>query len=199
MNNLKSGDLIFKDSDQIGAKIVKYFMRSPNLLTDIYRMITGKLEKVEYFHPAMIISDTQMIEQQKKVQITDIKLGDKYIVFRPKLQFGVPISNPTESNLVWYAKREIGMPWGVLHTFGRLLTWLTGIPYFARYLKREDEEVSAGRVARWLYNAYNETFGKQTYQEATTHDMVKWMKNRPDLYEEIEAKGKNFFRFQFKD
>lgn len=193
---LQAGDIIFEDSDRLGAKIVKFLMTAPSIWHHIYRAIEGTQETVEYYHPTLVISETEMIEQQWKVQIAynENINKKKYIVFRPHF---TNIYSKQETNdyvnsicLIQNAKEDLGQKWGIIHTlFGRFPTWLTGIPYFARYIKLPNEEVSAGRVARWLYLTYGDTFGHKKYTEATTHTMVKWMLNHPELYEVIEKVG----------
>lgn len=195
MIRLMPGDLIFEDSDAFGAQVVKYLMRSPNLWIDLWRIITGTLEKVDYYHPTLVISDTEMIEQQWRVRLDSVDNINhkKYIVFRPHPSKRWDNSFNDEfftKVLIDVAKEDIGQKWGIIHTlFGRFPTWLTGIPYFARYVKLPNEEVSAGRVARWMYEAYGETFGHVRYTEATTHTMVKWMLAHPEKYEIIERVG----------
>lgn len=189
---LQAGDILFEDSDATGAKIVKYLMRSPNLWIDLWRMITKTIQTCDYYHPVLVISDTEMIEQQWKVQITsnDNINHKKYIIFRPLEKANdLPIEF-LNLMMITIAKEEIGQKWGIIHTlFGRFPTWLTGIPYFARYIKLPNEEVSAGRVARWMNFAYGETFGHVSYTEATTNTMVRWMLAHPEWYEVIEKVG----------
>lgn len=183
---LQAGDIIFEDSDRLGAKIVKFLMTAPSIWHHIYRAIKGIQETVEYYHPTLVISETRMIEQQLKVQITysDNINHKKYIVFRPK------ISQDQRDHLIEIAYSDIDQKWGIVHTlFGRFPTWLTGIPYFARYIKLPNEEVSAGRVAKWLYESFGETFGHVRYTEASTHTMVKWMLAHPEIYEVVEKVG----------
>lgn len=175
------GDIIFKDSDQGGAKVAKFFMTAPNMWIHIWRKIRGTQEKVEYYHPMMIVSETMAIEQQWKVGYKDVNdaiNGHRVIIFRLTNSSVIP-------DLVKDAESDLGQKWGVVHVFGRFFTWVTVIPYFARYMKLPNEEVSAGRVARWLYEVTGETFGHKTYQEATTHTMVKWMLSHPDIYEVV--------------
>lgn len=192
---LRPGDIIFEDSDRTGAKIVKFLMTAPNVWIHIWRAIKGTQEKVEYYHPTLVVPEGKMIEQQWKVQVTSNENINKkkYIVFRPHPKKIFDSAFNDEYFVIWLinnAEKEIGQKWGVLHTlFGRFPTWLTGIPYFARYVKLPNEEVSAGRVARWLYLTYGEKFGHVRYTEATTHTMVKWMLAHPEYYEVIERVG----------
>lgn len=184
---LQSGDIIFEDSDATGAKIVKFLMTAPNMYVHLWRKITNTQQVCEYYHPTLVISDVDMIEQQWKVQITsnDNINHKKYIVFRPLHPWSIKVSD-----LVADAKADLGQKWGIIHTLlGRFPTWLTGIPYFARYVKLPNEEVSAGRVARWIYETYGITFGYVRYTEATTNTMVRWLLANPDKFEVIEKVG----------
>ena len=178
LKDIQIGDIVFEDSDRQGAKIAKFFMTAPNVFIHIYRAITKTQEKVEYYHPFVIFDDKRLIEQQLKVGFDDKENYNKkkFIVFRRTN------TNATDVlKFLYIAESEVGQIWGIFHTiFGRSLTWLTGIKFFTRYVKLPNEEVSAGRVARWLYKTYGETFGKKTYQECTTHDMVKHMKKSRD-------------------
>lgn len=180
------GDIVFEDSDRKGARIAKFFMTAPNMFLHVYRAITKTQEKVEYYHPFIIYSPEKLIEQQWKV-VFDNKDNfnqNKYIVFRR-----VNATPEDITNLLTNARLDLGQKWGVFHTiFGRFPTWLTGISFFARHIKLPNEEVSAGRVARWLCETYGETFGKKTYQECTTHDMVKYMKKNRN-YKIIYKRG----------
>lgn len=179
------GDIIFKDSDQPGAKVAKYFMTAPTVWHHIYRAITRKQQKCEYYHPLLVISNAA-IEQQWKVQykdLVDAVNGNRVIIFRNK-----HIAEFQKNSLVIHSVSDIGQKWGVVHVWGRFFTWLTGIPYFARYLKLPNEEVSAGRVARWYSESVGETFGHKTYQEATSNTMVRYMLAHPEQYEVVYKK-----------
>lgn len=184
--NYEFGDIIFEDSDKGGPKIVKYFMRSPNVWVDLWRMLNGRLQKSEYYHPAVALGNSQMAEQQLRVQITSIENfnQNKFIVFRRK-----NITHYQATRLNEVINKEQGQLWGIIQTFGKFATWLTGIPLFSRYFKLPNEEVSATRVARWYYKAFGETFGLPTYQENSTHTMVTYMLNHPETYTIIEKVG----------
>lgn len=187
--DIKAGDIWFIDSEKGGAKVVKFLMTAPNVFVHIFRAITGRQEKVEYYHPGIFASTRRVLEQQWKV---DYKEADKIlqserplIVFRAKELF-----NGQTQDFIDNATEDLGQKWGIVHTlFGRFPTWLTGIPLFARYIKLPNSEVSAGRVARWMYETYGETFGHKRYTESTTHTMVKHMLANPDMYEVIYKRG----------
>ena len=182
---LRPGDIWFKDSQKGGAKVVKFLMQSPTVWHQLIRWIKGTLEPVLTYHPGIIASNDVTYEQQWLVQTKeteDVLNGDnRLIIFRRR-----GLTQGDQYAILNIAKREMGQKWGVVHTiFGRFPTWLTGIPYFARYVKLPNEEVSAGRVARWMYLAWGETFGHKRYTEATTHTMVKWCFSHPETYEVV--------------
>lgn len=183
--DVKAGDIFFIDSDKTGPKIVKFLMTAPNVFVHIFRTIFRKQEKVEYYHPGLFVSTRRIIEQQWKVEYKEaekiLKSTRPLIVFRRKR-----VSSNINQQFIANAQEDLGQKWGIVHTlFGRFPTWLTGIPLFARYIKLPNSEVSAGRVARWLYETFGETFGHERYTEATTHTMVKYMLAHPELYEVI--------------
>jgi len=111
---------------------------------------------------------------------------EKFLIVRKK--------NVTENDMKYLNKiieEEIGLKWGILHAFGKFLTWLTAIPYFTRYLKYYDREVSMGRAYKWMYLTFEEIFGYKTYQENTTQTVVTYILNHPEKYEVIYKKEVN--------
>lgn len=184
---LNIGDIIFQDTDKFFVKILKYLMRSPSIWHDLFRIITGKIKKCEYYHPVVVISHNKTAEQQKIVQYDDLidELNyDKFIIVRRKDNL---IAD--ELNLTNLIEEELGQPWGYLNVLGKFLTWLTNIKLFGRYIKRKNEEVSALRIARWYYKVFGETFGEKDYRDNTTQTMVQYVLNNPDKYNVIYKKG----------
>lgn len=188
------GDIIFQDSDKTGAKIVKFLMTAPTVWHHIYRAITGTQEKVNYYHPVVVVDMLESpgyplgttAEQQKGVQLDKLEDDLKYkhlIVFRRKQNYELH-----KILLQEIVAKEYGQPWGTVNVFGKLLTWLTGIKAFGRYIKRPNEEVSALRIARWYYKVYGETFGEKDYRDNTTQTMVQYCLNNPDKYEIVYKK-----------
>lgn len=178
------GDIILSDGNHTGAKIVKFFMTAPTIWHYIWRAITRKQEKVNYYHVAMIISDgfsgftglANIIEQQKKVQFEDWNQNKKQVIFRLK--------NLTHDEKIYLHDTsidDIGKKWDLLNAIGKFLTWLTGIKLFARYVEYPNAEICVNRVAKW-YFGIGEKFGAKKHSELTTQDMYKYMINN-DNYE----------------
>lgn len=185
----KIGDIILEDSKQTGPKIVKFFMTAPTWYQYIWRVITGKQEKVEYYHVEMMINDgfsgfsgqADIIEQQWKVQLADWNPNTKQIIFRKKDQ------DWNNRHLKEIALKDIGKKWDVLNAVGKFLTWLTGIPLFARYVEWPSAEICINRVAYWYREAIGEKFGAKTHSELTTHSLYKYLINNDD-YEVVYKK-----------
>jgi len=185
---LLPGDIFLNDSDKKGPRIVKFFMTAPTWIHHLWRKFTGTQEKVNFYHPGIVSADTdKVLEQQKSVQYSDankVIFNRRHIVYRPKY-----LSLSKRYELVKVAESELGQGWGVVHALGRFATWLTGIKLFARYISMPTREVSAGRVARWYYKAFGETFGEKHYRYVTTHTIDKWCKNHSEDWETISYKG----------
>lgn len=85
---------------------------------------------------------------------------------------------------------DLGQKYGIIQTlFGKFPTWLTGIPYFARYVKLPNNEICVTRVARWYYEVFGETFGSKKYTEVTTHTMVKYILTHSEKYAILDMRG----------
>ena len=169
------GDIILEDSERVGAKIVKYFMRSPTVWHDIFRMIFNKIEYVPYYHVSMIAAngfDTAdqalVIEQQSKVKLSIWNPNIKQIIFRKKTQ-------PNLWKLAEISRKDLGQGYDILNCFGKFLTWLTGIKLFARYVEYPKAEICINRVAKWYRDVIGEKFGAETHSELTTQLMYKYL------------------------
>lgn len=172
---IKVGDILFEDSDKIGPKIVKYFMRSPNLWVDLWRIITNTVQKSEYYHPVLYVGNEKIIEQQWKVEYSELNLEQKLLIARKK-----DLRDGDRFVLKHIAELELGYKWGILNVIGKFLTWITGFKIFGRIIRWSSTEVSALRIARWYYQAFQETFGQKYYHDNTTKTMVDYIKNSPD-------------------
>ncbi len=185
---LKPGDIFMNDKDNSGANIVKFFMTAPTIFHHLWRKIRGTQEIVRFFHPGIISNDiTRVVEQQKYVQLSDVKktiFDRKHIVYRNKT-----LSKNDINKLISIASNDLGQGWGILHALARFATWLTGIKLFVRYISMPTREVSVGRVARWYYEAFGETFGEKHYRYITTHTIDKWCSSHPNEWEIISTKG----------
>jgi len=188
MIDLLPGDIFLNDKDNTGANIVKFFMTAPTWLHHLWRKIRGIQEKVRFYHPGIVAKDTtKVLEQQKYVQLSNAKkviFDRKHIVYRNK-----KVDKNQIALLINIAMIDLGRGWGVVHALGRFATWLTGSKLFVRYISMPTREVSAGRVARWYYYAFGETFGEKHYRYVTTHTIDKWCRKHPRTWEVISSKG----------
>ena len=190
MNNiiLKPGDIAMNDRpNKKGVQIVKFFMTAPNFIVHLWRKINGTQEIVRFYHPFIVSNNiTKVLEQQKYVQYSGVQktiFDRKHIVYRNK--------NLTDNDidlLLNIAEEDIGQGWGVVHALGRFGTWITTIKWFVRYISMPTREVSAGRVARWYYEAFGEIFGENHYRYVTTHTIDKWCRSHPDTWEVISIR-----------
>ena len=173
----QAGDVFLCDSDRIGAKIVKFFMQSPTVYQQIWRFMTHTLQSVRYYHAGMILSDTQMIEQQGKVQYGDTQkiLSRRITIYRKK-----SLTTDQQALLKERAIAQLGQGYGVAEVIGHTLTWLTGIRYFIVLLGAltRQNEICVNRVVRW-YN-HIDAFGSKTIYEATTKTVDEYCTISPD-------------------
>ena len=174
------GDIILEDSDNTGAKIVKFFMTAPTVWHHLWRKIRSNQEKVKYYHVAMIINNGfngftglgDEIEQQSKVQLADWNPNHKQIIFRK-----IELIKEDMEDLKQEALSDLGQGYDILNCFGKFLTWLTGIKFFARYMEYPKAEICINRVAHWYKQVLNERFGVVTHSELTTHMIYKYLIN----------------------
>jgi len=174
------GDIILVDSSRFGAKCVKYFMRSPTIWHDVWRMIIGKLEKVNYYHVAMIINNGysgftghgDIIEQQAKVQLDDWNPNSKQIIFRK-----INLSLEEQQKLKREALSDLKQGYDILNCFGKFLTWLTGMKFFARFIEWPKAEICINRIAHWYRVTKIDYFGVLYHSELTTHTLYKYLNN----------------------
>lgn len=173
------GDVILSDSNRFEAKCVKFLMQSPTIWHQIYRFIFRKLEQVLWYHVAMILNDDtnliEIIEQQKFVRLADWNPNNNQIIFRK-----INLIKEDKEDLKQEALSDIGQKYDVLNIFGKLLTWLTGIKWFCRYVEAKNKEICVNRVAKWYWNTTNEKFDVLTHSELTTQTLYKYLLNDPN-------------------
>jgi len=185
--NLKPGDIVFLDSDKTGAKIIKYLMRSPTFWVDLYRIVTKTVQPSNYYHPFLVVSPNLAIEQQFKVQYKNLDNpyhnDVKYLVARK-----INLTSEQIQNLINIAEGEKGQLWGIINVWGKFLTWLTGIKLFGRIVRWPTQEVSALRIARWIYLSFGETFGQVHYEDNTTKTMYEYVLAHPEEWAIIASR-----------
>lgn len=170
------GDIILEDSNKFGARIVKFFMTAPTFYQHAWRAIFKTQEIVEYYHVAMIYkvegSIIKEIEQQNVVKINDFNPTKPQIIFRKK-----NLSTIKQNVLKIVSELDLDEGYDILNVFGKLLTWLTGFPWFARYIERPEEDICVNRVAYWYKIVCHENFGVLEHSELTTHQLHKYLLN----------------------
>lgn len=183
--NAQCGDIFLCDSDRTGAKIVKFFMTAPTWYQYLWRAIRGTQEQVRYYHAGMILSDTQMIEQQSKVQYGDTQkiLSRKITIYRYK--------NPHPVDFILFpeivkerAINQLGQGYGVEDVIAHTIAWLTGLQFIVKIVGglSRNSDICVNRVARW-YNHICD-FGTNKY-EITTKTMDEYCKNHPEEWEVV--------------
>jgi len=146
---LQPGDIFLTYNYRTGAKIVKFLMQSPTIYHQIWRWYKKTLEPVNFYHAGMILSDTQMIEQQGIVKYNPVsKIFKKdYVIFRR-----TDITYCEQVRLVGIAEDDLGEGYGILECFGKFITWITGIKYFSKWFDMKDRAICVVRVAEWYRN-----------------------------------------------
>lgn len=168
------GDIFLCDSSRLGAKIVKFLQQSPTIWHQIWRFFRGKLEKVNYYHAGLVLSDKLIIEQQWKVQYKNTSkiLSRKIVIYRKK--------NLTKKQKDLIKKRaieDLEKKYDIPQLIGKTLTWLTGIKFFVRLLGAlsKEEEICVTRIGDWYKKICN--FGVKTQHEITTKIIDDYCQN----------------------
>ena len=172
---LKPGDIFLTYNYSVGAKIVMGLMQSPTIYQQIWRYFNKTLEPVYFYHAGMVLSDTQMIEQQGVVKYNPVsKIFKKdYVIFRRK-----NLSRTEQIRLAVTAELDLGEGYGILECFGKFITWITGIKYFSKWFDMKDRAICVVRVAEWYRDAgVDEDFGKRNPNYITTKLMYSYCKN----------------------
>jgi hypothetical protein len=166
------GDIFLCDSERFGAKLVKFLQQESTLWIWLYKKIFKKpLNEVLYYHAGMAISTTEIIEQQWAVQKDELDkiLTRDIVIFRKK--------NLTEAQKIILSNRaieDLGKTYDVALMIGKLLTWLTGIKWFARVVQLSDKEFCISAVADW-YKYIEEDFGLPYKEEITTDILYEYL------------------------
>jgi len=182
---IEPGDFALVDSTRFCPRIVKYFMRSPHLWADLWRMITKKLEKPLYYHALMFLSKDEIIEQQSKVvrksSAKILNTVNNLLIFR--LKGGLTLEQKTR--VCEEAIQDLGKGYDILNCFGDFLSWLTAIPFFKTYMELSNAEICINRCAKWYKNALGENFGVKKHTTLTTHTLWKYVINNLEKFEII--------------
>jgi len=179
---IKSGDLFLIDSDKFWHRVVKFFQTAPTWIQHIWRKIRGTQEVVNYYHVGMFYTKDEIIEQQWKV----IKKGSEKILNsrnRVLVARRIDADIAHRALLMTVSEADMGEGYDIVNIFGKLLTWLTGIPLFGQYMQIPNQEICVNRVAYWYKEVYGETFGEKTHSDVTTHEMAKYIKSHPEKFE----------------
>ncbi len=184
------GDIILQDSNKFGPKCVKFLMQSPTVWHQLYRWLSGTLKDVQYYHVAMIINtgfsgfsgQADVIEQQTKVELNDWNKDRTQIIFRK-----MDLTTEDIEDLKQEALSDTGQKYDVLNCFGKLLTWLTGIKWFARYMESKDKDICVNRVCKWYWDAVREHFNAVTHSELTTRTLYRYLLSN-DIYKIVYIK-----------
>jgi len=175
-------DLFLIDSNKKGPKFVKFMMTAPTIFHHLWRKIRGTQEIPLYYHVGMFLNSVQTMEQQWKVEydsaVKRLRTKNNMLVVRYKK--ALPEQRAKCCNI---AVADLDKKWDVLNAFGKMLTWLTGVPYFARYMEVPNAEICVNRGAYWWREAFGEKFGVKKHSELTTHQMYKYIKAHPEKFE----------------
>jgi len=173
----QSGDIFIIDSASTESKIIKFLMQSYT----IWHWVLGKLiyliskkkikwliDDVRAYHPGLVVNEMRVIEQQKVVEYESIAsafLYKPHVVYR-----NTSLTEAQRNKLVEIAERDLGLGYDVLLIVGKLLTWLTGIGWFARICQLPKKEICVTRLAKW-FSFIGINFNKESWHEVTTDDI----------------------------
>ena len=162
---LQTGDIFFTDNFSTASKIVKFLMQSPTIYQQLWRWFKGTLNEVRFYHAGMVLNEEEMIEQEEDVRIRPVvKIFKKdYIIWRKN-----DLTEQEKNRLVEVAVADLGEGYDVLLCVGKLFTWLTGIPFFTRWIQQKEKEICVTRVAYWYSEALGEDFGCKNWNFVTT-------------------------------
>ena len=164
------GDIFLNDYDIFAAKVVKFLMKYPTIWHFLFGRFFGwEPDLVAFYHAGIVINNTAVVEQQWKVRIASVQ---HQILEKPCIVFRKP--DLTMEQRYEIANEAIcyeGKKYDWLLIFGKLLTWLTGLVWFERWLQIPGREMCCTLVAKVYHDVVGETFGKKTWHEVTTDDI----------------------------
>lgn len=178
----KLGDIFLCDSDRIAAKIVKFFMTAPTIYQYIWRAIRGTQETVRYYHAGLVLSNTQIIEQQSKVQYGDTQkiLSRKIIIYRKK-----DLTEEQQNTIKNRALEDLGRGYGIILVLTKTFAWLTGMYFLVNWIGAlfRKQEICINRVCKW-YNHICD-FGSPKYFMDTTKTVDEYCQNHPEEWKVV--------------
>ena len=176
--NFQCGDIVFTDSNKTGARIVKFLMTAPTCWHHLLWKISGRIhnERPSYYHVAMVLTKTDLIEQQRVVEIDTITsiLKKKHNIFRNKY-----LTEEQMTKLSGTALADLGEGYGIAECFGKFLTWITGVRWFSKAFDMKDRAICIVRVAEW-YRAIGYSFGAYNPNYLTTKSMLEHLCGNPN-------------------
>ena len=163
---VQTGDIFFTDNFSTASKIVKFLMQSPTIYHQIWRWYRGTLNEVRFYHAGMVLNEEDMIEQDAKVRIRPVKkiFKKNYVIWRKN-----DLTEQEKNRLVEVAMADFGEGYDIVLCIGKLFTWLTGIPFFTRWIQQREKEICVTRLASWFLESIGEDFGCKSHHEATTY------------------------------
>lgn len=165
------GDIFLCASSRLSAKIVMFLQQESTIWTWLYKKIFKKeLNQVNYYHAGMVISNTQIIEQQWKVQEDELDkiLTRDVIIFRKN-----NLTEEQRQTLFFSATMDLNKTYDILLMLGKTFTFLTGIKWFAKNIQSKDKEFCISAVADWFWQI-NERFGLEAKELITTDIMEEY-------------------------
>ena len=182
--NIEPADFFLVDSQKTGAKIVKFFQTAPTWVQHIWRKFRGTQETVRFYHVGNFYDAVTLIEQQGKVikRSADklLSTNNRLMIVRVK-----DIGIYQQQAIIEVAMEDLGEGYDILNIFGKLFTWLTGIPLFAMYMQWPNQDICVNRTAYWLKRAIGMNFGVSAHSALTTHTMYKYIIAHPSEFDII--------------
>ncbi len=182
--NIEQGDFFLVDSQKTAPKIVKFFQTAPTWVQHIWRKIRGTQETVYFYHVGNFYDPVTLVEQQGKVIKRSanklLSTNNRLMIVRVK-----GITPSQQQRIIEVAMDDLGEGYDVLNIFGKLFTWLTGIPLFAMYVQWPNKDICVNRTAYWMKKALGITFGVKTHSALTTHKMYKYVISHPEKFDII--------------
>jgi hypothetical protein len=175
------GDIALCASTRLSAKIIMFLQQEKTIWHWIYKKIFKKsMNKVSYYHGLMVLNAKEIIEQQWKVQIAEL---DK-ILTRDIIIFRKNNLTDKEKNILYInAIQDLGKTYDILLMFGKTLTFVTGIKWFAKHIQQPDKEFCISAVADW-YGKIGEKFGIES-KELITTDIVEEFCEKSEEWERV--------------